>query len=61
MTVMDPPFQIGARQGCGGRYSAHPDWILCAPGRMRTTRRNQFVLDFGRAEAPLGQGRALWG
>merc|ERR1719421_489378 len=31
-------------------YQTHPDWILCAPGRQRTTRRNQFVLDFGRSE-----------
>jgi alpha-galactosidase len=31
-------------------YRRHPDWILHAPGRPRTMRRNQFVLDFGRPE-----------
>ena len=34
-------------------YRRHPDWILHAPGRPRTMRRNQFVLDFGRPEVRL--------
>ncbi|MBC7782878.1 MAG: alpha-galactosidase [Burkholderiales bacterium] len=31
-------------------YRAHPDWILHFPGRPRTERRNQMILDFGRAD-----------
>ena len=31
-------------------FRAHPDWILCAPGRMPSQGRNQYVLDFSRAE-----------
>jgi alpha-galactosidase len=31
-------------------YRAHPDWCLHAPGRTRTTGRNQLVLDLSRAD-----------
>lgn len=31
-------------------YRAHPDWVLHFPGRPRTERRNQLILDFGRPE-----------
>ncbi len=31
-------------------YRAHPDWILCAPGRHKTHGRHQYVLDFSRRE-----------
>ena len=31
-------------------YRLHPDWILCAPGRTSSPSRNQYVLDFSRAE-----------
>ncbi len=31
-------------------YRTHPDWCLHAPGRSRTTGRNQLVLDFSRAD-----------
>jgi len=31
-------------------YRAHPDWCLHAPGRSRTTGRNQLVLDLSRAD-----------
>ncbi|SDU05812.1 alpha-galactosidase [Verrucomicrobium sp. GAS474] len=31
-------------------YRAHPDWCLHAPGRSRTTGRNQLVLDYSRPE-----------
>ncbi|MGN0295542.1 MAG: alpha-galactosidase [Lachnospiraceae bacterium] len=31
-------------------YRRHPDWILCAPGRMPSLSRNQYVLDFSRKE-----------
>ncbi|HOO27304.1 MAG TPA: alpha-galactosidase, partial [Lachnospiraceae bacterium] len=31
-------------------YRLHPDWILCAPGRTPSPSRNQYVLDFSRAE-----------
>lgn len=31
-------------------YRAHPDWILCAPGRTPSPSRNQYVLDFSRSE-----------
>ncbi|MDD6144634.1 MAG: alpha-galactosidase [bacterium] len=31
-------------------YRAHPDWCLHVPGRPRSTRRNQLVLDMSRAD-----------
>ena len=31
-------------------YRAHPDWLLCAPGRTPSPSRNQYVLDFSRTE-----------
>lgn len=31
-------------------YRAHPDWVLQIPGRKPMRSRNQFVLDFSRAE-----------
>jgi alpha-galactosidase len=31
-------------------FEAHPDWAIGAPGRPRTERRNQYVLDFTRPE-----------
>lgn len=31
-------------------YRQHPEWILCAPGRTPSPSRNQYVLDFARAE-----------
>lgn len=31
-------------------YRAHPDWILCAPGRTPSLSRSQYVLDFSRPE-----------
>lgn len=31
-------------------YRAHPDWVLHFPGRPRTEKRNQLILDFGRPE-----------
>jgi len=31
-------------------YRMHPDWILCAPGRVASPSRNQYVLDFSRQE-----------
>ncbi len=31
-------------------YQAHPDWCLHVPGRARTERRNQLILDFSRRE-----------
>ena len=31
-------------------YRSHPDWILCAPGRIPSPSRNQYVLDFSRPE-----------
>jgi alpha-galactosidase len=31
-------------------YRAHPDWVLHFPGRPRTERRSQLILDFGRPE-----------
>lgn len=31
-------------------YRAHPDWIYHAPGAVRTTSRNQFVLNLGLPE-----------
>jgi Alpha-galactosidase len=31
-------------------FEAHPDWAVGVPGRPRTERRNQYVLDFSRPE-----------
>ncbi len=31
-------------------YRMHPDWIICAPGRIPSPSRNQYVLDFSRPE-----------
>ncbi|MFI9552823.1 alpha-galactosidase [Nonomuraea endophytica] len=31
-------------------YRAHPDWIIHMPGRTRTLRRDQHVLDFSRPD-----------
>ncbi len=31
-------------------HRRHPDWVVHTPGRERTQRRNQLVLDFGRPE-----------
>jgi alpha-galactosidase len=31
-------------------FTAHPDWAIGVPGRPRTERRNQYVLDLSRAE-----------
>ena len=31
-------------------YRTHPDWILCAPKRVPSPSRNQYVLDFSRPE-----------
>lgn len=31
-------------------FRTHPDWILCPPGRTPSIGRNQYVLDFSRAE-----------
>ncbi|WP_454188819.1 alpha-galactosidase [Paenibacillus tuaregi] len=31
-------------------YRSHPDWCLHAPGRRRTTARDQLILDYSRAE-----------
>ena len=31
-------------------YRAHPDWVLCDPGRKPVVARNQLVLDMTRAE-----------
>lgn len=31
-------------------YRAHPDWILCAPGRTPSPSRTQYVLDYSREE-----------
>mgnify|MGYP001262161302 CR=1 FL=1 len=31
-------------------FAAHPEWILCAPGRTPSQGRNQYVLDFSRAD-----------
>ncbi len=31
-------------------YRNHPDWILCAPGRIPSPSRNQYVLDYTREE-----------
>ena len=31
-------------------YRAHPDWILCPPGRTPSPSRNQYLLDFSRKE-----------
>ncbi len=31
-------------------FRAHPDWVLCAPGREPSIARNQYVLDMTRKE-----------
>lgn len=31
-------------------YRAHPDWVLCVPGRPRSYGRTQLILDFSREE-----------
>ncbi|MCC2253118.1 alpha-galactosidase [Ruminococcus sp. CLA-AA-H200] len=31
-------------------YRAHPDWVICAPGRAMSHGRYQYVLDFSRKE-----------
>lgn len=31
-------------------YKEHPDWCLHVPSRLRTTGRNQLVLDFTRSD-----------
>ncbi len=31
-------------------FRMHPDWILCAPGRVPSPSRNQYVLDFTKDE-----------
>ena len=31
-------------------YRAHPDWVICAPGRSASESRHQLVLDFSRQE-----------
>lgn len=31
-------------------YAAHPDWVLCVPGRPRCYGRTQLILDFSREE-----------
>ncbi|HIV68241.1 MAG TPA: alpha-galactosidase [Candidatus Butyricicoccus stercorigallinarum] len=31
-------------------YRAHPEWVICTPGRSMTHGRHEYVLDFGRRE-----------